>query len=107
MKVFVTRSIPGTALDKLKNSGHEVNISDYDRSATAQELLEKGKGADALLTLLTDKIDGEVMDAGLPQLKIIAAKRFYICRFPLAAQLLEKTLHHRNCTYVCSYSFTC
>ena len=72
MKVFVARSIPGTALDKLKNSGHEVNISDYDRSATAQELLEKGKGADALLTLLTDKIDGEVIDAIGPQLKVVS-----------------------------------
>jgi glyoxylate reductase len=72
MKVFVTRSIPGTALDKLKNSGHEVTISDYDRPATAEELLEKGKGVDALLTLLTDKIDGEVIDAIGPQLKVVS-----------------------------------
>lgn len=72
MKVFVTRNIPGTALEKLKNSGNEVYISEFDRPATAEELLEKGAGADALLTLLTDKIDGEVIDKLGPQLKIVS-----------------------------------
>jgi len=72
MKIFVTRKIPGTALDKLKSSGHEVNISDLDRPLTTEELLEKGKGVDALLVLLTDKIDGKVIDALGPQLKIVS-----------------------------------
>jgi len=35
-------------------------------------ILEKVKGLDGLLPLLTDKIDGEVMDAAGPQLKIIS-----------------------------------
>ena len=70
MKVFVSRKIPGTALDKLLNSGHEVDISSFDRPLTPEEFLDKGKGADALLTLLTDKIDGEVIDAIGPQLKV-------------------------------------
>lgn len=72
MKVFVSRKIPGTALEKLNNSGNEVYLSEFDRAATAEELLEKGKGADALLTLLTDKIDGEVIDAIGPQLKVVS-----------------------------------
>src|SRR3990172_10270817 len=72
MKIFVTRKIQGTALDKLKSSGHEVNISDLDRPLTTEELLEKGKGVDALLVLLTDKIDGKVIDALGPQLKIVS-----------------------------------
>lgn len=72
MKIFVTRNIPGTALDKLKSSGNEVIISEFDRPATPEELLDKGKGTDALLTLLTDKIDGEVIDAIGPQLKVVS-----------------------------------
>jgi len=36
------------------------------------ELIEKAKGVDALLCLLTDKIDGDLMDAIGPQLKIIS-----------------------------------
>ncbi len=62
-KVFVSRKIPGTALDKLKASKNEVEVSPFDRHLTAEELLEKGKGVDALLTLLTDKINGDVLDA--------------------------------------------
>lgn len=72
MKIFVTRKFPGTALDKLSNSGHEVEISQLDRPLAAEELLEKGKGVDALLTLLTDEINAEVVDAIGPQLKIVS-----------------------------------
>jgi len=72
MKVFVSRNIPGTSLERLKNSGNEVSISEFDRPATAEELLERGKGCDAVMTLLTDKIDGEVLDAIGPQLKIVS-----------------------------------
>lgn len=72
MKIFVSRDIPGKSLDKLKSSEHEVVISEFDRPLTAEELLEKAKGADAILTLLTDKIDADVIDAIGPQLKIIS-----------------------------------
>lgn len=72
MKIFVTREIPGTALTKLKNSDNEVGVFDNDRPMSPEELLEKAKGVDALLTLLTDKIDGEVIDAIGPQLKIVS-----------------------------------
>lgn len=70
MNIFVTRKIPGD-LEPLKN-GNEVIISEFDRPLTPEELIEKGKGSEALLSLLTDKIDGEVMDAIGPQLKIIS-----------------------------------
>lgn len=71
-KIFVTRKIPGTALDKLKSSGHEVSVSEFDRPLKEEELLEKGRGVDALLTLLTDRINGDVIDAIGPQLKIVS-----------------------------------
>lgn len=71
-KIFVTRQIPGKAIDELKASDNEVEISPFDRPLTAEELLEKGKGVDALLILLTDKINGDVIDALGPQLKIVS-----------------------------------
>ncbi|OGM58185.1 D-glycerate dehydrogenase [Candidatus Woesebacteria bacterium RIFCSPLOWO2_01_FULL_39_10] len=71
-KIFVTRKFPGSALDRLLNSGNEVEVSAFDRPLTAEELLEKGKGVDALLTLLTDKINGDVVDAIGPQLKVVS-----------------------------------
>lgn len=72
MKIFITRQIPGDNLEKLKVNGNEVVVSEFSRPLSASELLEKAKGADAILSLLTDKIDGEVMDAIGPQLKIIS-----------------------------------
>jgi glyoxylate reductase len=72
MKIFVTRKIPGIALDRLTSSEHEVNISKFDRPLTASEFLDGARGCDAVLALLTDKIDGEVIDAIGPQLKIVS-----------------------------------
>lgn len=71
-KIYVTRKIPGESLEKLKTSGNDVTISDVGRPLTPEELLNGIKGADAVLSLLTDKIDGDVMDAAGPQLKIIS-----------------------------------
>ncbi len=72
MKIFVTRKIPGNYLEKLKEAGHEVVVSEFDRPLTEEEILERGKGVDALLCLLTDRINGDVIDAIGPQLKIIS-----------------------------------
>ncbi len=71
-KIFVTRKIPGKALDKLMSSGHDVGVSEFDRPLKEEELFERAKGVDALLTLLTDKINGDVIDAIGPQLKIVS-----------------------------------
>ena len=74
MKIFVTRPIPEVGIDLLKEKGFEVvvNTEAKDRAATKDEILAGAKGADAILSILTDKIDAEIMDAGLPTLKIIA-----------------------------------
>ena len=71
-KILVTRKIPGDHLEKLKQAGHEVEISEFDRALTPEELLEKVAGKDAILSLLTDKIGGDLMDAAGPQLKLIS-----------------------------------
>lgn len=72
MKIFVTRKTPGKALEKLAVSEHEVVISEFDRPLKEEELVEKVRDVDALLTLLTDRVDGELMDTAGPQLKIIS-----------------------------------
>ncbi len=71
-KIFVTRKIPGDHLDRLSQTGHEVEVSEFSRALTAEELLERVKGVEGLLSLLTDRIDGDLMDASGPQLKIIS-----------------------------------
>jgi glyoxylate reductase len=72
-KIFITREIPDQGLKMLQEKGYELKIRKEKTAISKKELLAELKnGYDALLCLLTDKIDGEVMDAGLPQLKIIA-----------------------------------
>ena len=71
-KIFVTRKIPGNHLEKLKEKGHDVKISELDRPLTSEELIENIKGVDGVLSLLTEKFDGDVMDAAGPNLKIIS-----------------------------------
>jgi glyoxylate reductase len=70
-KVFVTRKILEEGLNMLRER-YDVEVSDYDGVIPREMLLKKVKGADALVSLLTDNIDAEVMDAAGPNLKIIA-----------------------------------
>ena len=50
---------------------HELEIYEGDTPPSREEIIEGVKGKDALICLLTDRIDGEIMDAS-PNLKIIA-----------------------------------
>lgn len=72
MKIAVTRKVPGKALETLFASGHEVKISPYDRILKEEELIELCTGADGIISLLTDRIDGDFIDAVGPQLKVVS-----------------------------------
>ncbi|WP_020618683.1 2-hydroxyacid dehydrogenase [Paenibacillus daejeonensis] len=69
-KVLVTRRLPEQVMAYL-NERAEVTCPQENRGLTREELLTAIQGKDALLCLLTDKIDEEVMDAN-PYLKVIA-----------------------------------
>jgi glyoxylate reductase len=71
--VFVTRKIPDIGIKMLTDKGFVVDISPKERPLTKKEIIKylKKKPYDAVLTLLTDPIDGEVMDAA-PTVKIFA-----------------------------------
>ena len=70
IKVFVTRKIPGDAVKRLKKD-FEVKVYPKDEKIPRKELIKGVKWCDALLCLLTEKIDKEVIDAN-PNLKIIS-----------------------------------
>jgi len=50
----------------------DVDVWDGELPPSREELLKRVRGVDGLLSLLTDKIDAEVMDAAGPQLKVIS-----------------------------------
>lgn len=70
-KVFVTRIIPDKGLDIVKEFC-EANIWPGELPPPRDVLLEGVKGVDGILSLLTSKIDAEVMDIAGPQLKVIS-----------------------------------
>lgn len=71
--VFVTRKIPNVGIALLKKQKNfRVRVSQHDRVLTKQELMRAVKGVHAILSLLTDKIDDDVLRAAGPQLKIVA-----------------------------------
>ncbi len=73
-KIYITRLVPEAGIKMLKDKGYEVVVNPDDRVLTKEELVTalKEQNFDALFCLLTDKIDGEVMDSFGPQLKVVA-----------------------------------
>ncbi|MCH7541748.1 D-glycerate dehydrogenase [Patescibacteria group bacterium] len=71
-KVYITRLILDEGIELLKKKGIQVNINPEDKVLSGPELKNAIKGYDAVLCLLTDKIDGDVLDAAGDQLKIVA-----------------------------------
>lgn len=70
-KVFVTRAIPNRGLD-LVLEFCDADVWPGELPPSREELLERVRGVDGLVSLLTDRIDSEVMDAAGPQLKVIS-----------------------------------
>ena len=72
-KVFITRNIPAVGPQKLRQqSGWDVQQWEKDEVITRETLLQAVKGCDAILSLLTERIDAELIEAAGPQLKVVA-----------------------------------
>jgi glyoxylate reductase len=69
--VYVTRAIPQQTIDFLRQF-HDVEVNPHDRALTRDELLQAVRGRHAVITLLTDTVDGAVLDAAGPQCRIFA-----------------------------------
>lgn len=70
-KVVVTGKIPSGGLNRLK-AEHEVIAWEKSEPISRAELLSRVSGADAIVSLLTEKIDDELLDAAGPQLKSVS-----------------------------------
>lgn len=70
-KVFVTRVIPDKGLDLVKDFCN-ADVWEDELPPPREEILKRMQGMDGLLCLLTDKVDGEIMDAAGAQLKVIS-----------------------------------
>lgn len=72
-RIFITRLIPDPGLNLVREHFPSAEVWTHDLPPTREQLLEKVRGVDGLLCLLTERIDAEVMDAAGPQLKVISS----------------------------------
>ena len=70
-KVFVTRAMPAAGLDRLREAC-DVDLWEGEMPPPYETLLERVRGVDGILCMLTDRMDAGVMDAAGAQLKVIS-----------------------------------
>ncbi|MFO7991136.1 MAG: D-glycerate dehydrogenase [Thermoplasmata archaeon] len=70
MDVFVTRRIPENGMNKLEER-YDVSVNNENRVLTKDEMIQGVKGTDAVLCLLHDTIDEDIIEAG-DNLKVIS-----------------------------------
>ena len=69
--VYVTRQIPEEGIKLLKKHCQTVEVNPYDRPLSYKELLKQVKGRDAILAMLSDRIDAHLINES-NRLKVIA-----------------------------------
>jgi glyoxylate reductase len=70
-RVLVTRLIPDAGLDRVR-AECEVDLWEDELPPPREALLRRVAGKDGLLSLLTDRVDDELLDAAGPQLKVVS-----------------------------------
>lgn len=70
-RVFVSRKMRDAGLN-LVLEFCDADVWDEEMPPARDVLLEKVRGVDGLLTMLTDRVDAELLDAAGPQLKVVS-----------------------------------
>ncbi|MGC5584447.1 2-hydroxyacid dehydrogenase [Ornithinimicrobium sp. W1665] len=70
--VVVTGRLPDETLGALRDAGHEVRAWEHDGPVPRDQLLALVEGADALVTLVTERVDAELLDAAGPGVRVVA-----------------------------------
>jgi glyoxylate reductase len=70
-RIFITREIPGNAADTLREAGHDVTTWPGELPPPPDDLAKALAESDAAMTMVTDRVSAEVIDAS-PRLRILA-----------------------------------
>jgi glyoxylate reductase len=84
-KIFITRIIPDKGLNLVKQHFPLSEVWPEEMPPSREILLERVRGVDGLLCLLTERIDAELMDAAGPQLKVISSMSVGVDHVDVAA----------------------
>jgi len=73
MSVYITRAIPEAGIAKLTAAGLSVSMNPFGRQLLSEELRDEVGRHDGVICQLADRIDEDVLRAGLPRCKVFAA----------------------------------
>lgn len=71
-RILVTCTVPPPGPETLREAGCDVVVCERDSPLPRSELLGKIAGCSGAITMLSDRIDAELLDAAGPALKIVA-----------------------------------
>jgi glyoxylate reductase len=72
LRVVVTHPVPPPAVDLLRGCGYDLVLGPSEDPYPPDELTALVADADAILALLIDRIDAQILDAAGPQLRVVA-----------------------------------
>ena len=70
--VLVTKRLPSLAMARLEEAC-DVDLNERDTFLSHDELIARVRGKQGLIAMLPDNVDRAVLDAGLPDLKVVSA----------------------------------
>ena len=70
MNIFVSHKLPSAVIARLESAG-TVEVFQGESTITPEQLRDAVAGKHALITMLTERVDGALLDAG-PDLKVVA-----------------------------------
>ena len=70
--VYITSVIPKECMQMLQSKGFDVQVNGQNRDLTKKELVDVFSKYDAIITLMTDRIDKDVLSAASKKLKAVA-----------------------------------
>lgn len=88
MRVYITRKIPEKTIDMLKAAGHTVDVWGGELPPPRDVMLTEAAQSDALVCMLSDPIDAELLDAA-PNLKVV-------CNFAVGFDNIDVAAAHER-----------
>ena len=70
-RVLVTAHLPGDGPARIAAAGHDVVYRDEVGGMPREELLARVAGSDALVAMMVDRVDAELLEAAGPQLAVV------------------------------------
>ena len=83
-RIYVTRELPRATIAALE-AEHDVSVNGEDRALSVDELRRAVAGCAAIVTLVTDRVDGALLDAAGPDCRIVANYAVGTNNFDVAA----------------------